>query len=86
MKSFSASDPGDFAALSEPLSFTPGEGNGERVCVNVTLLSDGLVECEEDFTVVLTLDTDGDSVSLGNSSTVVTLLDSDGTDSMVVIG
>ena len=66
------------------LIFLPGATNGESVCVNVTLLTDQLVECEEDFTVVLALDTVGDSVSLGNSSTAVTLLDSDGTDILAV--
>ena len=68
----------DFTDLSKPMSFTPGASNGERVCVNITVLSDGLVECEEDFTVLLTLNTAEDNIFLGNNSTVVTLLDSDG--------
>ena len=69
---------GDFENLTMPLSFTPGASNGERVCINITVLFDGLVECEEDFTVVLTLDTVGDNIFLGKNSTAVTLLDSDG--------
>ena len=47
-------------------------------CANVTVLSDGLVECEEDFTVELTLSTTGGGIQLGNNSTSVILIDSDG--------
>ena len=60
------------------LSFTPGSSDGDMVCINATVLSDDLVECEEDFAVALTLNTVGDSIELGNNSTAVTLIDSDG--------
>ncbi len=62
----------------ESLSFASGSPDGAMVCTNVTVVPDMMVECEEDFTVELTLDTDKDSLSLGDSSTLVTLVDSDG--------
>ncbi len=72
---------GDFTALYAPLSFSSGSTDGDRKCVNITVISDQLVECEEDFTAVLTLDTIEDNLFLGNNSTTVTLTDSDGTHS-----
>ncbi len=48
------------------------------VCVNVTVVPDLMVECVEDFTAVLTLDSIKDNLLLGNNSTTVTLTDSDG--------
>ena len=65
-------------SLSTLLSFTPGASNDDMVCTNVTLASDELVECEEEFSLVLTLSTEGDNLFLGNSVTAITLLDSDG--------
>ncbi len=47
------------------------------VCANVTVVPDSMVECEEDFTVELTLDTIKDSLFRGNNLTRVTLMDSD---------
>ena len=58
--------------------FESGMSDGSMVCANVSLSMDGLIECEENFTVELTLDTVKDSLSLGvNTITVVTLQDSD---------
>ncbi len=37
-----------------------------------------MVECEEDFNLVLTLNTFEDNIFLGNNSTAITLMDSDG--------
>ena len=47
-------------------------------CANVTVTIDSLVECEEDFTVKLMLDTIKDNLNLGNNSTHAILGDSDG--------
>ena len=52
--------------------------NGAMECVNVTVNRDDLVECEEEFTLELTLNSSKDSLSLGNNVTVMTLVDSDG--------
>ncbi len=48
------------------------------MCTNVAVVSDGLVECEEEFTVELSLVTDKQNLDLGNNSTAITLVDSDG--------
>ncbi len=61
-----------------PLIFPINSSNGDMVCANVNVSFDGMVECEEEFNVGLTLDTIKDSLSLGNNSTLVTLVDSDG--------
>ena len=62
-----------------PVVFESGMSDGSIVCANVSLSMDGLIECEENFTVELTLETVKGSLSLGeNTTTVVTLQDSDG--------
>ncbi len=61
-----------------PLIFPTDSSDGDVVCANVTVISDGMVECEEEFSVELTLDMIKDSLSLGNNSTLITLVDSDG--------
>ena len=55
-----------------------GSADGSRVCINVTVASDGMVECEEAFTLMLVLDTMEGNLFLGNSATTITLIDSDG--------
>ena len=65
--------------MSLPVIFESGMSDGSMVCANVSLSMDGLIECEENFTVELTLETVKDSLSLGaNTTTVVALQDSDG--------
>ncbi len=76
--SLASEEDGDFIALMKSVAFTPGFFDGNMVCANVTVFPDGLVECEEDFTVTLTLNTIEDNLFLGNNSTDVTLMDSDG--------
>ena len=69
----------DFSGISLPVKFGSGMSDGSMVCANVSLAMDGLIECEENFTVELTLKTTNDCLSLGvNTTTVVTLQDSDG--------
>ncbi len=60
------------------VSFTPGSSDGDMVCVNVTVIADAMVERVMNFTVELSLDTVGESLSLGNDATLVILVDSDG--------
>ena len=75
---FSASvEEGDFSPLNTALTFPTDSSDGDMVCANVTLLQDSMVECVEEFTVELMLDTNKDSLSLENNSTLITLLDSD---------
>ena len=61
------------------ITFESGMSDGSMVCANVSLSMDGLIECEENFTVELALETVKDSLSLGvSTTTVITLQDSDG--------
>ena len=69
---------GDFTPLAMSVAFTSGSSDGDMVCVNVTVLADAMVERVMNFTVELTLNTEGDSLSLGNSSTLVLITDSNG--------
>ena len=65
--------------MTLPVMFESRMSDGSMVCTNVSFSIDGLIECEENITVELTLDTVKDSLSLGeNTTTVVTLQDSDG--------
>ena len=59
------------------VTFTPGLTDGAMMCANISLASDMMVECEEDFTVNLELNTIKDNLGLGSNSTRVTLVDSD---------
>ena len=62
-----------------PVMFKSGMSDGNMVCANFSVSMDGLIECEDNFTVELTLETVKDSLSLGaNTTTVITLQDSDG--------
>ena len=61
-----------------PVTFSSGSADGDKVCTNVTILLDDIVECEEYFTVELSLNTIGGGISLGNNLTAVTVMDSDG--------
>jgi hypothetical protein len=70
---------GDYFSLSIPLTFAPGSANGAEICAPVNARIDNLVEEEENFTVVLTLSTAGESLSLGNNVTTIILNSSDGT-------
>ncbi len=64
--------------LNTPLVFPSNSSDGDMMCANVTLFPDSMVECEEEFTVELNLDTIKDSLSLGDNATLVTLMDSEG--------
>lgn len=64
--------------LNMPLQFPSGSINDAEICANVTVIPDNMVECDEDFSLELTLLTAKDGLSLGNDATSVVLLDSDG--------
>lgn len=60
------------------LTFPSGSTDGAVVCANVTVIRDNMVECEEEFSLLLTLETATiKSLSLGNNTTSVVLRDSD---------
>lgn len=74
-----AATSGDFSTLSSvPLTFSPQSVNGEQICVNLTAVVDNLVECEENFTVILDLMTSNEILRLGNAVVTVTITDVDG--------
>lgn len=76
---------GDFISSSIPIFFSFGSVDGDVVCANVTVLPDGMIECEEDFVVNLALNTVGENIALGNNFTVVTLADSEGNINFVYV-
>ena len=74
----------DYVALSGvQLTFSPAEGNNadtNTTCVTVTINSDDFVECNEDFTLMITFPAsqpnDG-SLSITNNQSTVTIEDAD---------
>ena len=60
------------------VTFIPGSEDGDSMCVTVPVISDSLVEYEEDFIVTLELVTSGVNLNLGNTITTVTIMDSNG--------
>lgn len=71
-------DDGDFLPFMMTLTFPSGSSDGNMACANITVLSDNMVEFEESLSVELNLENEMDSLSIGNRSTTVKLLDSDG--------
>lgn len=56
------------------MTFAPSDG--DKKCVNVTIVDDSLVENNEEFS--LTLTTSDSAVSLTSSEATVTIIDNDG--------
>lgn len=74
----SAAGTGDYASISQPLTFSPGSGFQQR-CANITILDDNVVESVENFFVSLeTSVSDADHVDFNVSDTaVVNITDDD---------
>ena len=64
--------------MNEMVVFLVGDNNGTERCVNITIEEDMLVECEEEFNVTLTIITDKPNLILDQSTTIVSIIDSDG--------
>ena len=64
--------------MNEMIVFLVGDSNGTERCVNITIEKDMLVECEEEFNVTLTIITDKPNLMLDQSTTIVSIIDSDG--------
>lgn len=79
--SFLVASVDDYSLLNTSvlLTFSPGFSDGMQACTPITTNADLLVECEEDFSVTMTLVTQCPSIQLGNDMISVTLLDSNGT-------
>lgn len=69
---------GDYDSVSKLITFVNGSTDGAEMCISIAVNSDSMVEFEEDFAVILYLVTSGASLSTGNSTSVVTIIDSDG--------
>ncbi len=57
------------------LTFSSGASDGDRECMNVTIMDDDALEADETFSVTLT--TSDDDVNVVNSMTTVTITDID---------
>ena len=68
----------DYNSLSKDVTFVNGSSDGADICVSLTVNADSLVEHEEAFVVHLSLVTSGANFHIGNSATMVTIVDSDG--------
>ena len=72
----------DYQPLTyEQVVFLVGDTNGTERCTNVTIIEDFLVECEEEFSITLDIPTEKTNLFLGDATTSVTLVDSNGTTS-----
>jgi hypothetical protein len=69
---------GDYGPLSALITFSNGSTDGEEVCTSVIVNSDSEVEPEEHFNVMLAIVVSGTSFGLGNKTSVINLVDSDG--------
>ena len=66
--------PEDYTSTETDLTFTPGS---DRLCVNIPITNDAVVEENENFTVTVT--TNDPTVQTGpNSNSTVTIIDNDG--------
>ena len=71
---FSAST--DFNTTNQELEFGP-QSSEQQQCVNITVISDALVEFDEVFSVVLT--SSGDNIRISRNLSTITILDDDST-------
>ena len=65
--------------IDEQVAFLVGDRNGTERCANITIQEDMLVECEEDFNITLTIVKEQQNLVLGEATTTVSIIDSDGT-------
>ena len=64
--------------INEPVIFVVGDSNGTERCANITIQEDMLVECEEEFNITLSVIKEQPNFILGEATTIVSILDSDG--------
>ena len=69
-----ATNGSDYMGVSMDLVFTAGSTNAMQ-CINITIISDDIVEDNEIFTVMLTTSDSSSVVSLGNKMAKVTIMD-----------
>ena len=66
----------DYITVSVDVSFAEGSMDGNTLCINVSIIDDMALEEDETFNVSMTV-TAGDA-TVGNTATVVTIIDDDG--------
>ena len=71
---FSAST--DFNTTNQEFEFVP-QSSEQQQCVNITIISDALVEFDEVFSVVLT--SSANNVRISRNASTITILDDDST-------
>ena len=64
--------------IDEQVVFLAGDTNGTERCVNITIMEDMLVECEEAFNITLAIAEEKSNLFLDDSTTTVSIMDSDG--------
>ena len=72
----------DYTFTSSDVTFSFGSTDSSLGCVNITILDDAALDGNKAFTVTLT--TSDPDVLLGNSLTVITIVDDDST--LIAIG
>ena len=60
----------------EEVTFMVGDSDDQERCVDIVVMLDNVVECEEDFIVTLSLETEKPNFILDGNTTVVTIMDS----------
>ena len=72
----------DYTGLPDLITFVSGDSEGAMSCKNITIIDDNIVEGVENFTVKLTSDFSGVTVSRGLS--VVEISDNDARECVIV--
>ena len=73
---FVSSANADFNTTTRELEFGP-QSSEQQQCVNITIITDALLEFDEVFSVVLT--SSADNVRISRNSSTITILDDDST-------
>jgi hypothetical protein len=73
---FAAIQNRDYQFATTSIILPPGTGDGDLRCLNITILDDDLIEGDEIFTLRLRI-TAGNGVTLGRSTTTVTITEDD---------
>ena len=72
---YTATDGRDYVGLPRPLSFVSGQSLHSPSCTNVTITDDAILEDTENFTIVLSTEFPG--VSISRVWSIVEIIDND---------
>lgn len=68
----------DYISVATEITFRAGSMKGNRQCVNITALRDGIVEPDEQFSIFLTSESSDIQIENGKDTQIITLRDVDG--------